>query len=103
MPRVLQHAIHHESVHVPETGVKECVRKAAHSSKAKLLPEMNCRQIAADDKVELHGAEAVGSRVLQRMGAHRSCHPATGCLGGRHVPAVAYVSAPALLIGAKIV
>src|SRR5260370_42701938 len=63
--RVLQRAIHDECVHVAETRVQKCVRKAANRRKAKLLPEMNCGQVAADDEVELHGAEAVGSRVLE--------------------------------------
>src|SRR5580704_9512820 len=95
MSRALQSAVHHQSFHVPETGMQEGIGKAANRRKAELLPEMNRRKIAADDKVELHGAEAMRSRVLQRMGAHRSGHTATGCPGGRHVAAVADVGAPA--------
>src|SRR5882757_7651080 len=83
--------------------MQERARKTANSGKSKLLPQMNRCQIAADDKVELHGAEAVSSRVLQRMGAHRSCHSSTGCVGRCHVAAVAYMGAATFLIDLKIV
>src|SRR6201993_2963223 len=84
----LKRAVHHERVHIPELRVQKCARQAANRGKAELLPQMYRPQIAADDKVELHGAEAVGSRALQRMSAHRSRHSATRSIGSRHVAAV---------------
>src|SRR5207245_9168583 len=83
-----QRAVHHERVHIAESWVKKCARKTANRRKAELLPQVNRPQISADDKVELDGTEAVSSRALQRMSAHRSRHSATRGLRRRHVAAV---------------
>ncbi len=69
-----QRAIHNQSVSVAETRVQERSWKPSNRGEAELLPEMNRRFIAADDKVELHGAETVSAGVLQRMFAHRGRH-----------------------------
>src|ERR1700760_1943581 len=85
-----QRAIHDQRVHISEARVQKCAGQAADRRKAKLLPHMNRAKIGADDKVELHGAEAVGARVLERMGTHRGRHSATNCVNGCHVAAIAY-------------
>jgi len=81
--------------------VEECLREAADDFEATTLPEADGAFVGADDKIELHGAEAAGFGVGEGVSAHGASDAAAGGVRGGDVAAVGDVGAAALLIGAE--
>jgi len=76
----------------------EGARQAANNFKTEIGPEFHSTFVCADDKIELHGAEAAPPRVFERMKAHSACN-ATALRGGRSdIAAVCNVRASSLLV-----
>ena len=99
----LEMAVHDEGVDVALRGVVEGAWQTAHDFEAEFLPEADGLFICADDNIELHGAKASCSGVVERMGAHGAGDASARCPICGHVSAVGYVAASALLVGAQIV
>ena len=95
--------VHHEGVHVACVRVQECLWEGSYDGEAAALPEVDGALVGADDEVELHGAEALGARLVEGVPAHAAGDSAAGCRCCSHVSAVGYVRAAALLIGAEVV
>src|ERR1700743_259694 len=74
----LKAAVHDEGVDVALRGVVEGAWQTAHDFEAEFLPEADGLFICADDNIELHGAKASCSGVVERMGAHGAGDAATG-------------------------
>src|SRR5258707_11005763 len=72
-----ERAIHHERVDEAEAGMGEGLREAAHDGEAEALPEPHRALVAADDEIELHGAEAAPPRLAPRVLAHGAGDAAT--------------------------
>ena len=65
------------------------------------FPEADGAFIGTDDKVELHGAKTGSGSPDEGIAAHGTCHAASHCKRGGHIPAVANMRAATLLIGAQ--
>ena len=72
--------------------------QTANDFESEALPQPNRAFVGADHKIELHGAKASGSRVIQRMGAHSPGNAAPLSPVSRDISAVRDMRAPAALI-----
>lgn len=90
--------MHHEGIHVAESRMQKCCRKASDNVKTEMLPELDGPVIRADHEVELHCPEAKRSGVIQRVSAHHSRDPMAGSPSGRDIAAVGNMSTSTFLI-----
>lgn len=72
--------------------------KAADNFKSETLPQPDSAFVAANNKIELHGAETALPRVFKRMRAHRASYPPADRVRRSHVAAIRNVRAAAFLI-----
>lgn len=73
----------------------------SYNLKPVALPQPYRALIRTHHKIELHGAKSSSGGPRDRIAAHRARHAASCCSRRRHIPAIAYMSAAALLICAK--
>lgn len=78
-------------------------RQPADNFELQTLPQTHGALVRADDEIKLHGAEAEGFGVLERMQAHRASDAASGGPRCGHVAAIRDVRTAASLIRAQII
>src|ERR1700681_1032236 len=93
-----QHAVHPHRIDQAEPRMVERLRQPSDDLKSKALPQRDRARIAADDEIELHGAETPRSRMRERVGAHGPRHAPPARRVRRHIPAIGDMRAAALLI-----
>ena len=71
--------------------------------RAAVLPQSYRALIAGSYKIELHGGEATPARALQRMYAHRPCHPALTGVCRDNITAIRNVAAATAIVGAQVI
>src|SRR5688572_7784290 len=87
---------HHQGIDIAESRMVECAGQSAHDLEAEALPEADSALIGADNEVELHRAEALCPREIERVEAHGARDAAAGCGGGGHIATIGDVGATAL-------
>jgi hypothetical protein len=94
---------HHVGIDEVKPGVPEGGREPADDGKAEVLPQPDGPFVGSDDEVELHGCEATGARLIERMRAHGPGHAAPKCVWRDYVTAIGHMRAAASIIGAQII
>ena len=76
----------------------ENLRKAADNREAETLPQSDRAFVAADDKIELHGAETALPCAFERVRAHRASYATADRVRRGHVTAIRNVRTAPFLI-----
>src|SRR5262249_20697976 len=100
---VIQEAVHHIDVNVPELMVLECLWNGADDRKSQFLPERNSAHIRAYHEVELHGFVAGVLRLAEAVMPERCACTRASSLRIHHERGICNMGAEIALIGAKLV
>src|SRR5262245_38796741 len=83
--------MHDVEVNRSESAVLEGLRDGPDDRKAVPLPQRYRAMVGTNNSVELHGLEALGPGLFQRVLAHPASDPATRRGGKDHVAGVGHV------------
>jgi hypothetical protein len=77
--------------------------QSADDGETAVLPQSYRALIAGNYKIELHGGKATPARSLQRMHAHRPCHPVSTGVCRDNITAIRNMAAAAAIVGAQVI